>query len=54
MIIIPEIKQINKVWIKIINPMERGWFINNIIKEIKVIKNEIEIFIISKNSLLKL
>lgn len=48
---IPESKQDKRVWIKINNPIERGWLIkyNKIEKEIN--KKEKNIFKISKNSL---
>lgn len=36
-----------RVWIKIINPMERGWFKKNIIKDINNSMVGIKIFIIS-------
>lgn len=50
----PEIKQINKVWIKIINPIDKGCFKINIIKEIKIIIEDKINLIISKSSLIKI
>lgn len=47
MIIIPDNKHVNKVWIKIINPIERGLFKNNIKKEIIIIEKEKINFVIS-------
>ena len=50
------IKQVNIVWIKIINPIESGWFKKNIVNDINIINREIKIFVISnsKNSLIKI
>lgn len=46
-------KQIKIVWIKIINPIDKGWFIKNIIKEINIIERD-KNNLISKNSLIKI
>lgn len=41
------------VWIKIINPIDKGWFKKNIIIDIIIIIKDKKIFI-SKNSLIKI
>lgn len=51
MINIPDKRQIIRVWIKIINPIDKGWFKNNIIVENIIIIIEKNVFNISKNSL---
>lgn len=53
LIIIPESKHKKRVWHKIISPIDKGCWINNIITE--KINNNIEInILISKNSLIKI
>lgn len=54
LMIIPLNKHVNIVWIKIINPIDKGWLRNNINKENNIIINDKIIFIISKNSLIKI
>lgn len=46
--------QINKVCNKINNPIEIGWLIKNIKIDKKITIKDINIFMISKNSLIKI
>lgn len=51
---IPDNKHVKRVWIKINNPIANGWLVKNINKEINKIILDKKIFIISKNSLIKI
>lgn len=53
LIIIPDNKHINNVCIRIINPIDKGWFKKIITIDKISINIERNIFIISKNSLIK-
>lgn len=50
----PDNKHIKNVWDKIIKPIDKGWFKKIIIIEIISMNVDKNIFVISKNSLIKI